>query len=398
MIPLEFYTENGICSNDGNDAESQTTDPENATVNRRGGSEANIKSGSRHDAQHVSICRHLGALGALPIGHGMEAATTLAPHSCVTKPATESEKSGPKRSLRDPFGLCLIEFCAGKALLAQQACTMLTQSKASASSSESISHNSSETPGVACVDVVLVDRTEVRHDAFMSMQGQSSNDQQNAPMAEGTLPTQLSAPLSPELKCTRLTVDIADLCLERLPQFQRCERSVAMGKHLCGVATDLTLRCYVRALAAAAAAVPEKSCETGHCDEHLAAATRTVDVAGGLRGGVALALCCHHLCEWDGYVDTKWLSQHGIARGEFALMKRLATKYRTHPCRQQRSHSRAGEPRLGILPPQSGRTASVSEALVDALANKDLAPRCAFVVSQGQYVAPLSWLQLREHI
>ena len=290
----------------------------------------------------------------------MEAAT-LAPHSIgVTDPATESETSGSKRqSVRDPFGLCLVEFCAGKALLAKQACTMLTQSKTLVSPSESISHSLSGTPEVACVDVVLVDRTEVRHDAFMPMRDQISKDQQNAPTAEATLPTQLSAPMSLELKCTRLTVDIADLCLERLPQFQRYVRSVAMGKHLCGVATDLTLRCYVRALAAsaaAAAAAPEQSSEMGHHNEFLAAATRTVDVPSGVRGGVALALCCHHLCEWDGYVDTKWLSQHGIARGEFALMKRLATKYRTHPCRQQRSHSRAGESCRRVLAQQSGHS------------------------------------------
>eukprot|EP01047_Picozoa_sp_COSAG01_P121098 COSAG01_NODE_49871_length_368_cov_1.059480_2_plen_56_part_01 len=32
--------------------------------------------------------------------------------------------------------------------------------------------------------------------------------------------------------------------------FRRSRRSVAVGKHLCGLATDLTLRCYVNAVAA----------------------------------------------------------------------------------------------------------------------------------------------------
>jgi hypothetical protein len=304
-------------------------------------SETKIKKNVRHDAQHVSICRHLGALGGLPIGYG------------VAKAASESE---PVRlqaeNVRGSLDLCLIEFCAGKALLAKQACTMLA--RASDSTTKSTSHSSSGTPTAPRVDVVLIDRTEVRHDAFMSTQERTSIESTKVAGSPKQSKHNVSTFDHMELQCTRLTVDIADLCLERLLQFQRCGQSVAMGKHLCGVATDLTLRCYVRALATAS---DTSACETD--DDHrqrnareqksdetanVAHAVDSVDsVDNAVRGGVALALCCHHLCEWDGYIDTQWLSRHGIQRGEFALMKRLATKYRTHPCRQHRPRSKSGK-------------------------------------------------------
>lgn len=159
---------------------------------------------------------------------------------------------------------------------------------------------------------MLIDRTEVRYDAFVDAQAQKVQQEER-----GATGLAVAAPKSTTVmrSCSRLTVDIADLCLERLPQFQRAARSMAIGKHLCGVAADMTLRCYVRAVAA----------QTG----------ASVGDQSSVGGRLALALCCHHLCQWEGYADTNWLAKHGIGPGEFALMKRLATKYRAHPCRQR---------------------------------------------------------------
>jgi tRNA:m4X modification enzyme len=55
---------------------------------------------------------------------------------------------------------------------------------------------------------------------------------------------------------------------------------VGLSKHLCGVATDLTLRCIVNS---------------------MASTPKALDALG-----VAIALCCHNGCEWDDYVGREY--------------------------------------------------------------------------------------------
>uniref|UniRef100_A0A2N9HKX1 tRNA:m(4)X modification enzyme TRM13 n=1 Tax=Fagus sylvatica TaxID=28930 RepID=A0A2N9HKX1_FAGSY len=73
---------------------------------------------------------------------------------------------------------------------------------------------------------------------------------------------------------------------------------LAIGKHLCGPATDLTLRC----------------CLTEHSSPD------SVEHCGGgnqnLRG-LAIATCCHHLCQWKHYINKNYLSHLGITKEEF---------------------------------------------------------------------------------
>ena len=76
-----------------------------------------------------------------------------------------------------------------------------------------------------------------------------------------------------------------------------------MGKHLCGLATDLTLRCYVTAAQRSGEDVRGE--EQGQSGEPAGAA-------------LALALCCHHLCDYAGYVAQPLLERHGIGAAEFA--------------------------------------------------------------------------------
>jgi len=103
----------------------------------------------------------------------------------------------------------------------------------------------------------------------------------------------------------RITVDIRDLRLSRAPSVASLPSSLsvgATGKHLCGAATDLALRCA-----------------NGY----------HVDTKCSIR--VAFAVCCHHLCDWKDYVNPDFLKRHGLFKGEFNLMRRLCTKYRSHP-------------------------------------------------------------------
>jgi hypothetical protein len=72
----------------------------------------------------------------------------------------------------------------------------------------------------------------------------------------------------------RLTIDIAHLSFDKIPFKHDVDRLCVISKHLCGVATDLTLRCI--------------------------AETRTENKP--LRG-IFIALCCHHGCSYKSYIS-----------------------------------------------------------------------------------------------
>ena len=75
----------------------------------------------------------------------------------------------------------------------------------------------------------------------------------------------------------RVTGNIRDIDLRKVPIFQpeRNRHIVGIAKHLCGVATDYTIRCVVNAMAGP---------------------------RGGLEvDGVCIATCCHHRCQWHSF-------------------------------------------------------------------------------------------------
>eukprot|EP01047_Picozoa_sp_COSAG01_P050812 COSAG01_NODE_5174_length_4433_cov_2.338486_3_plen_139_part_00 len=93
---------------------------------------------------------------------------------------------------------------------------------------------------------------------------------------------------------------------------------VAVSKHLCGVATDLTLRCLHHA-----ASKPIVNPAPPPSDHGGGGGAGAGSGAGGaqppdpaaddaivtpvpLVHGVAVALCCHHCCSWDDYVGKEW--------------------------------------------------------------------------------------------
>merc|ERR1740121_1117423 len=79
---------------------------------------------------------------------------------------------------------------------------------------------------------------------------------------------------------------------------------VGMGKHVCGAATDLALRCLCPAAVAAAA-------------EGCSPPLRTL--------GVGIALCCRHLCAWEDYVDQSWVMENGFSPDDFRAMAHMST-------------------------------------------------------------------------
>ena len=63
-----------------------------------------------------------------------------------------------------------------------------------------------------------------------------------------------------------------------------------MGKHLCGAATDLALLSVLHSL----------------------------DLAR--LGGLLIALCCHHRCDWDLFVGKEFLLERGFEQQDFNLL------------------------------------------------------------------------------
>uniref|UniRef100_A0A9I9DV23 tRNA:m(4)X modification enzyme TRM13 n=1 Tax=Cucumis melo TaxID=3656 RepID=A0A9I9DV23_CUCME len=72
---------------------------------------------------------------------------------------------------------------------------------------------------------------------------------------------------------------------------------LAIGKHLCGPATDLALRCCLTK--------QPNQADTEQCRDK-----------SKLRG-LAIATCCHHLCQWKHYTNKRYLLELGITKEEF---------------------------------------------------------------------------------
>ena len=93
----------------------------------------------------------------------------------------------------------------------------------------------------------------------------------------------------------RIRADIRDLKLSKV--FQQPEHIVAVSKHLCGAATDLTLRCL----------------------------TNLTTVEGFQLRGVMIALCCHHRCSWQSYVGKQFLQQQGFSSEDFQILTLISS-------------------------------------------------------------------------
>ncbi|GAB0091459.1 tRNA:m(4)X modification enzyme TRM13 [Sergentomyia squamirostris] len=100
---------------------------------------------------------------------------------------------------------------------------------------------------------------------------------------------------------TRIRADIANLDLSWLPH--KSESIVGVSKHLCGAATDMTLRCIV------AGNQPPKEVNRKLC--------RTK--------GILIALCCHHRCEWKSFVGKSFLREMGFTLKDFAAMTKIVS-------------------------------------------------------------------------
>uniref|UniRef100_A0A0A1XKJ1 tRNA:m(4)X modification enzyme TRM13 n=1 Tax=Zeugodacus cucurbitae TaxID=28588 RepID=A0A0A1XKJ1_ZEUCU len=99
----------------------------------------------------------------------------------------------------------------------------------------------------------------------------------------------------------RIRADIADFRMSGLELLQRTKRCVAVSKHLCGAATDLTLRCITQP---ASEDTNDKTPSTEY---------------------VLIALCCHHRCDWQAYVGKSFLEANALTCRDFAVISKMAS-------------------------------------------------------------------------
>jgi len=153
----------------------------------------------------------------------------------------------------------------------------------------------------------------------------------------------------------RIKVDIADLCLGKVSDIKDTDSIVVIGKHLCGGATDLGIRCAVDSLTMRTQNSPNKqesnsqnstsatvsrignseTCESQanvndfqeppSKTQKLENIHQTTELSQRLPKGIMIALCCHHRCTWSTYVGQEFMQQCNVTPSEFNLLTRLSS-------------------------------------------------------------------------
>ena len=100
-------------------------------------------------------------------------------------------------------------------------------------------------------------------------------------------------------KFSRIRMDIKNLFLSELDLVKSCQNCVIFGKHLCGAATDFTLRCLKRTL-----------------NEN--------DTKEKFKG-LLLALCCHHRCDWPTFCGKKFFEELNLNSETFYRIRNLSS-------------------------------------------------------------------------
>ncbi|XP_066102266.1 tRNA:m(4)X modification enzyme TRM13 homolog [Saccopteryx bilineata] len=133
----------------------------------------------------------------------------------------------------------------------------------------------------------------------------------------------------------RLQIDIQHLCLNKIPVLSREKLPVVgIGKHLCGEATDLALRCLVETYGASCEERNEepsaKRIKNDKTDEEMNTMAQegsgnNVPEKWTPVAGIVIALCCHHRCDWRHYVGRDYFRARGLGAVEFHYFQRMSS-------------------------------------------------------------------------
>lgn len=160
----------------------------------------------------------------------------------------------------------------------------------------------------------------------------------------------------PRIKRTRM--DIKDLLLSEFLYDCQYQNVVGISKHLCGVATDLTLKLIV--------------------NSDL--------VTSGKFKGCLIAMCCRHLCDYDQLLpqSRKFLSDRGIGATSFKILKRFVSWAVSGPGTSSSSSCNEGEANsteqlTGLNASQRKDLGLVARRLIDEsrlYAIRQILPKC----------------------
>ncbi|XP_058664089.1 tRNA:m(4)X modification enzyme TRM13 homolog isoform X1 [Ammospiza nelsoni] len=130
----------------------------------------------------------------------------------------------------------------------------------------------------------------------------------------------------------RLQVDIQHLCLNKVPILEKKKLPVVgIGKHLCGAATDLALRCLVESYTTCCDGKDEepapKRCRAAQTEvaPHKSAGNESTTEDHKPVAGIVIALCCHHKCDWTHYVGREFFKSVGLGPVEFHYFQRMSS-------------------------------------------------------------------------
>ncbi|XP_052394519.1 tRNA:m(4)X modification enzyme TRM13 homolog [Carassius gibelio] len=131
----------------------------------------------------------------------------------------------------------------------------------------------------------------------------------------------------------RLQVDIQHLDLSKVPLLRKKGLPIiGVGKHLCGAATDLALRCLFEHNCSDKDDEPPTKRIKLHQNEGAGDFIKPVPSTEGretgerlIVSGLAIALCCHHRCDWRHYVGKDFFTKRGLGPEEFAAFQRMSS-------------------------------------------------------------------------
>ena len=162
-------------------------------------------------------------------------------------------------------------------------------------------------------------------------------------------------------KITRLIIDVATLSPSSLVDQANEEITQVWmyGKHLCGAATDLTLRVA-------------SSSSSQEVDQDV---DQEVEQHQDYTTIMTAAACCHHLCTWKDVLGQEILTKHGITSQDFAIMKKLCTFYSMGDKKNKRNLKNASKKK-------KKKTKDMTERGRLAALRRDLGIRCKRLINE----------------
>ncbi|XP_060934097.1 tRNA:m(4)X modification enzyme TRM13 homolog [Limanda limanda] len=193
------------------------------------------------------------------------------------------------------------------------------------------------------------------------------------------------------VKFERLQVDIQHLDLSKVPLLQKTNLPlVGVGKHLCGAATDLALRCLLDTPGLREETEPPpkrlKTSEpaAGPDTGSVLSDTGLVSDPGPACGavlGLAVALCCHHRCEWRHYVGQQFFLQRGLGASEFSAFCRISS---WATCGLRPTNQNAARPRGDVEEHDAAEETDAVNGFLSAAEREQVGRLCKLLIDCGR--------------